>query len=117
MEVFDQIRSYQTPASKPWKSLQDFIGAIHDQHVLAEWFDRQARADEKRGHPGLASAALAEAAWAREKAELATTASSEAAWARAAMRRLHQELLAANPIAIVARGLAALGHASPAHPG
>lgn len=100
VEVFDQIRSYESPAAKPWKSLQDLIGAIHDQHVLAEWFDRQAQNDQQRG-----------------KAGLATTASSEAAWARAAMRRLHEELLAANPIAIVARGLAALGHASPAHPG
>jgi LPS sulfotransferase NodH len=30
------------------------------------------------------------------------------------MRRLHEEFLAADPIAIVARGLAALGQASPA---
>jgi len=96
-EVCDQIRSFESSATKPWKSLQDLVGVIHDHHVLAEWFDRQAQNDRKRG-----------------KDALAATADEEAAWARTAMRRLHEELLAADPIAIVARGLAALGQASPA---
>jgi CHAD domain-containing protein len=96
VEVFDQIRSFESSAAKPWKHLQALIGVIHDHHVLAEWYDRQAQNDRKRGNDALA-----------------TTADDEAAWARATARRLHRELLAANPIAIVARGLAALGQASP----
>jgi Uncharacterized conserved protein len=97
VEVFDQIRSFESPATKPWKTLQDLIGVIHDHHVLAEWFDRQAQNDQKRG-----------------KVALAAAAGEEAEWARAAVRRLHEEFLAANPFTIVARGLSALGHASPA---
>ncbi len=94
VEVFDQIRSFESAATKPWKTLQDHIGVIHDHHVLAEWFDRQAKNDRGRG-----------------KDALATAASDEAAWARATMHRLHLEFLAAEPMAIVARGLAALGQA------
>ena len=97
VEVFDQIRSFESAATKPWKSLQDLIGEIHDHHVLAEWFDRQAKTDHDRGKNALASAA-----------------GDEAEWARTAMRRLHAEFLAADPIAIVARGLAALGQPLPA---
>ena len=70
---------------------------IHDHHVLAEWFDQQARNDRKRG-----------------KQALAATADEEAAWARTAMRRMHEDFLAANPLAVIARGLAALGQAAPA---
>ena len=92
VEVFDQIRSFESTATKPWKTLQDLIGVIHDHHVLAEWFDLQAKNDRERG-----------------KDALSVAASVEAEWARAAMHRLHAELLAADPIAIVARGLAALG--------
>jgi CHAD domain-containing protein len=99
VEVFDQIRSFESTAGKPWKSLQDLIGVIHDHHVLAEWFDRQAQNDRTRGNVALA-----------------TAASSEAAWARDTVRRLHAELLTAAPVAIVARGLASLGQASPAQP-
>jgi CHAD domain-containing protein len=96
VEVFDQIRNFESAATKPWKTLQDLIGAIHDHHVLAEWFDRQAKSDRERGKDALAAAA-----------------SDEAAWARAQMHRLHTEFLAADPIAIVTRGLAALGQAPP----
>ncbi len=97
VEVFDQIRRCETSATKPWKSLQDLIGVIHDHHVLAQWFDRQAQNDRKRG-----------------KTALADVASAEGEWARDTMHRLHQEFLMANPIAIVARGLSALGLPSPA---
>ena len=96
VEVFDQIRNFDSAATKPWKTLQDLIGGIHDHHVLATWFDVQAKNDRTRG-----------------KAALAEAASDEAAWARATMHRLHAEFLAANPIAIVARGLAALGQTAP----
>jgi CHAD domain-containing protein len=93
VEVFDQVRNFESAAAKPWKTLQELIGVIHDYHVLAEWFDIQAKSDRERGKD-----ALAEASW------------DEAAWARMAMHRVHAEFLAAEPIAIVARGMAALGH-------
>ena len=92
VEVWGQIRNFKSPATKPWKALQDLIGVIHDHHVLAAWLDKQAKADRARG-----------------KSVLADAATDEAAWARATMHRLHAELLAANPAAIVARGRAALG--------
>ena len=97
VEVWGQIRGVESSPTKPWKSLQDLIGVIHDHHVLAEWFDQQARNDRKRG-----------------KQALAATADEEAAWARTAMRRMHEDFLAANPLAVIARGLAALGQAAPA---
>jgi CHAD domain-containing protein len=96
VEVFDQVRSFESAATKPWKILQDLIGVIHDHHVLANWFDGQAKADRNAG-----------------KGELSTTASDEASWARLRMGQLYAQLVAANPIAIVARGLAALGKATP----
>jgi CHAD domain-containing protein len=96
VEVFDQIRNFESSATKPWKVLQDLIGVIHDHHVLAEWFDLQAKNDRERG-----------------KEALAETARDEAAWARATMHQLHAEFLSADPIAIVARGLAALGQTPP----
>jgi len=92
VEVFDQVRNFESTAAKPWKTLQDLIGVIHDHHVLAEWFDAQEKSDRERG-----------------KNALAEVARDEAAWARSAMHRVHAEFLAADPIAIVARGMAALG--------
>jgi len=92
VEVFDQIRNFESAATKPWKSLQDLIGVIHDHHVLAEWFDRQAKSDHER-----------------KKDPLEAAARIEAEFARATMRRLHAEFLAADPIALVASGVAALG--------
>jgi len=92
VEVFDQVRNYESAATKPWKTLQDLIGVIHDHHVLAQWFDLQAKHDSERG-----------------KDALSAVASVEAEWARTAMHRMQAEFLAAEPIAIVAHGLAALG--------
>ena len=96
VEIFAEIFSAGAGVTKPWKRLQDLIGVLHDHNMLAEWFDRQARADEKRGHPGLASAALAEAAWARET-----------------MHQLHHRFLAEDPSALVHQGLAAVGFLPP----
>jgi len=98
VEVYDQIRNFESVAAKPWKMLQDLIGVLHDHHVLAEWFDQQAQADEKRGN-----------------ALLAATATAEAAWARATMHRLHEDFLAAQPTTLVAQGLSAIGF-TPAAP-
>jgi CHAD domain-containing protein len=95
VEIHSQLAGDTAAATKPWKELQDRIGVLHDHHVLAEWLDAQARADEKRGQPALAAAATAEAIWARER-----------------MARLHDEHLAAEPAALVRAGLAAVGFAA-----
>jgi CHAD domain-containing protein len=92
VEINCQIAGGSASATKPWKELQDRIGVLHDHHVLAEWLDRQARADASKGQHALAAAATAEAAWARQT-----------------MTRLHDEYLAAAPGALVRAGLAAAG--------
>ena len=48
----------------------------------------------------------------RGKLALAEAAHEEAAWAISAMHQLHAQFLAANPVGIVAQGLAALGQAA-----
>jgi CHAD domain-containing protein len=97
IEIFIAIFGGEPSATRPWKALQDLMGSLHDHHVLAEWFDRQAQLDAERGKPTLAAAANA-----------------EAAWARGAMRRLHDELLAARPAELATHGLAAVGlHVQP----
>jgi CHAD domain-containing protein len=97
VEIFAEIFGETPGAAKPWKSLQDLIGVLHDHHVLAQWFDRQALADERRGSTVLAAAALAEADWARET-----------------MDRLHHRYLAEDPSSLVERGLSAVGfHPAP----
>jgi len=96
VEVFLQVFGGEASATKPWKALQDHIGTLHDHRLLAEWFERQAAADQKRGQPALAAAAIAEAAWARDT-----------------MQRLHAEFLAADPSGLVRRGLDAVGFSVP----
>lgn len=86
-------------ATKPWKTVQDLIGTIHDHHVLAEWLEAQAAADRLRGNTALAAAALAEASWARSE-----------------MVRLHDQFLAARPDHIVARGLALIERVATSYP-
>jgi len=92
VEILGEIALLEPGATKPWKSLQDRIGALHDHHVLAEWLARQAVADSKRGNPAAASAARAETAWAAE-----------------AMHKLHDELLSAAPLTLVRKGLTLVG--------
>jgi CHAD domain-containing protein len=92
VEIFLQARGDDSSPTKPWRDLQDRIGALHDQHLLAEWLDRQAVADAKRGQPNVAAAATAEATWARRT-----------------MQRLHDELLAADPAGLARRGVDAVG--------
>jgi CHAD domain-containing protein len=47
-EVEDTVRAEESRAPVLWKRLQDGIGVIHDHHVLATWFEEQARAAEAR---------------------------------------------------------------------
>ncbi len=97
VEVHGEVFAGASAATKPWKTLQDLIGVVHDHHVLSEWFDSQSQADRKRGNPALAAVASAEAAWARE-----------------AVHRLHAEFLAAKPLALIEEGLRAAGYVPPA---
>jgi|GEM_PF-1196278 len=97
VEIYVEIFGDRAGEAKPWKRLQDLIGVLHDHYVLAQWFDRQALTDEKRGSKILASAALAEADWARET-----------------MHQLHHRYLAEDPSTLVQRGLSAVGfHPTP----
>jgi CHAD domain-containing protein len=91
IEIVDLLFGPDAGTTKPWKILQELIGVLHDHHVLAEWFQGQATADETRGNTSLAAAGTA-----------------EAAWAHSAMQKLHDEFLSANPSALIARGLSAL---------
>jgi CHAD domain-containing protein len=59
-EVEDAVRGDESRAPVLWKRLQDGIGVIHDHHVLAAWFEEQARAAEARGDAILARAARGE---------------------------------------------------------
>jgi CHAD domain-containing protein len=59
-EVEDVVRGDESRAPVLWKRLQDGIGVIHDHHVLASWFEEQARAAEARGDVLLARAARRE---------------------------------------------------------
>lgn len=91
IEIAQEILDETSGAAKPWKTLQDLIGSLHDHHVLAQWFEAQAAADEKRGKSAMAAAARA-----------------EAAWARSAMASLHDDLVASRPSAMLAHALAIL---------
>ncbi|MBN2573107.1 MAG: CHAD domain-containing protein [Deltaproteobacteria bacterium] len=92
VEIFVELFDGEASATKPWKTLQEIIGVLHDHHALAEWLGRQAQLDKQRGHDTLAA-----------------TATGEASWAQQTVRRLHDELLAADPANLVGRGLAAVG--------
>jgi CHAD domain-containing protein len=87
-EVEEALTGRGARASAIWKGLQDAIGALHDAHVLAEWFGNEARRAAARDRPELAKAARAE-----QKA-MVTQA-----------RRLHRELLEAGPAGLAERAI------------
>jgi CHAD domain-containing protein len=76
----------EDPAETPkqLKSLQDHLGMLHDAHLLASWFGRQAAAASKIGRAALAAEA---AKW-------------EAAFESSARAR-HREYLKADPAAAI----------------
>lgn len=92
VEILGEVAGVEAGATKPWKSLQDRIGELHDHQVLSGWFLAQAALDEKKGHAALAAAARLESAWALH-----------------AVHKLHDELLVAAPIDMVKQGLARIG--------
>lgn len=59
-EVEDVVRGDESRAPVLWRRLQDGLGVIHDHHLLASWFEEQARATEARGDALLARAARRE---------------------------------------------------------
>ena len=90
-EVEDVVRGDESRASVLWKRLQDGIGVIHDHHVLASWFEGQARAAEARGDALLARAARRE----------------RSAFTRLG-RLLHRALLETKPADLALRALQAM---------
>jgi CHAD domain-containing protein len=90
-EVEDVVRGEESRAPVLWKRLQDGIGVIHDYHVLAGWFEEQARLAEARDNALLARAAL------RERRALVGLG-----------RLLHRALLETKPADLALRALQAM---------
>jgi CHAD domain-containing protein len=59
-EVEDVVRGVESRAPVLWKRLQDGMGVIHDHHVLAGWFEEQARIAAARDNALLLRAARRE---------------------------------------------------------
>jgi CHAD domain-containing protein len=90
-EVEDVVRSDESRAPVLWKRLQDGIGVIHDHHVLASWFEEQARAAEARGDALLVRAAR------RERSAFTSLG-----------RLLHRALVETRPSDVALRALQAM---------
>jgi CHAD domain-containing protein len=90
-EVEDVVRGEESRAPVLWKRLQDGIGVIHDHHVLAGWFEEQARLAEARNNALLARAAR------RERRALIGLG-----------RLLHRALLETRPADLALRALQAM---------
>jgi CHAD domain-containing protein len=90
-EVEDVVRGEESRAPVLWKRLQDGIGVIHDHHVLAGWFDEQARLAAARNSEILVRAAR------RERRAFIDLG-----------RLLHRALLEAKPADLALRALQAM---------
>jgi CHAD domain-containing protein len=90
-EVEDVVRGEESRAPALWKRLQDGIGVLHDHHVLAGWFEEQARLGEARNNALLARAAR------RERRAFIGLG-----------RLLHRALLEAKPADLALRALQAM---------
>jgi CHAD domain-containing protein len=95
-EVEDVVRGEESRAPVLWKRLQDGIGVIHDHHVLARWFDEQARL-----------------AAARDNALLVRAARRERRAFIGLGRLLHRALLEAKPADLALRALQAMARGRP----
>ncbi len=95
-EVEDVVRGEESRAPVLWKRLQDGIGVIHDHHVLARWFDEQARLAAARNSDLLVRAARQE-----RRAFIGLA------------RLLHRALLEAKPADLALRALQALARGRP----
>jgi CHAD domain-containing protein len=99
-EVGDVVRGVESRAPILWKRLQDGIGVIHDHHVLARWFDDQARL-----------------AAARENALLLRAARRERRAFVGLGRLLHRALLETRPADLALRALQAMARGRLIAPG
>jgi CHAD domain-containing protein len=95
-EVEDVVRGEESRAPVLWKRLQDGIGVIHDHHVLARWFDEQARLAAGRDNTLLVRAAR------RERRAMIDLA-----------RLLHRALLETKPADLALRALQAMARGRP----
>jgi CHAD domain-containing protein len=95
-EVEDVVRGEESRAPVLWKRLQDGIGVIHDHHVLARWFDEQARLAAARNSDLLVRAAR------RERRAFIGLA-----------RLLHRALLETRPADLALRALQAMARGRP----
>jgi CHAD domain-containing protein len=95
-EVEDVVRGEESRAPVLWKRLQDGIGVIHDHHVLAGWFDEQARLAAARNSEILVRAAR------RERRAFIDLG-----------RLLHRALLEAKPADLALRALQAMARGRP----
>jgi CHAD domain-containing protein len=95
-EVEDVVRGEESRAPVLWKRLQDGIGVIHDHHVLARWFDEQARLAAGRDNTLLVRAAR------RERRAMIGLA-----------RLLHRALLETKPADLALRALQAMARGRP----
>ena len=99
-EIADALFGRDCGAPKNFQTLQDLIGAIHDRHVLALWLEQRVKSATRTGDT-----------------ELARTARSANTRILRDARRLHRELLAADPAGLVGVALAALRPEEPAADG
>jgi CHAD domain-containing protein len=95
-EAEDAVRGEDSRAPALWKRLQDGIGVLHDSHVLAAWFEEQARAAE-----------------ARQDGLLFGAARRERRFFVAQSRRLHATLLEMKPADLALRALLAMARGRP----
>ncbi len=87
-EIDDAVRAEESRAPVLWKRLQDAIGTLHDNHVLAGWLTDQARSAAARGNAAMARAARRERRFFTAEA-----------------RRLHAALLEMRPADLALRAL------------
>lgn len=95
-EVEDAVRGEDSRAATLWKRLQDGIGVLHDHHLLAAWFEEQARAASARGDATVARVGR------RERGHFVREA-----------RRLHASLLETRPADLALRALSAMARGRP----
>jgi CHAD domain-containing protein len=95
-EVEDVARGEESRAPVLWKRLQDGIGIIHDHHILAGWFEEQARLAEARNNALLVRAAR------RERRSFIGLG-----------RLLHRALLETRPADLALRALQAMARGRP----
>jgi hypothetical protein len=92
--VSDALRGQDSEAPALLRKVQEQVGLVHDNHVLAAWFEAQAAAAASRGQAGLAAEAQAQAAFFEE-----------------ASQERHRAFLERGPLELVRQALQAMGQA------